>query len=207
LDTIETLLASLNLASYGTVENLIYTGIGNFTGTGNGGNNSITGQGGNDRLYGGTGNDTLLGGIGSDLLIGGAGNDWLYGNAGADTLTGGLGDDRFVFDNLSGQDRVQDFSGSTAINTANGIDHLVFDKSVFSALQWDANDRLLAGEFVSVTDLSKETTAPNAHLVYDQKLGNLYYDADLTDTVQGNIIASFGATTHPAMVLADFAAL
>lgn len=116
----------------------------------------ITGQGDDDRLFGGGGDDTLLGGGGADLLNGGSGKDSLKGGAGADALTGGLGDDRFVFDDLSGQDRVQDFSGSAAINTANGINYLVFDKSVFNALQWDANGSLLAREFVAVTDISKE---------------------------------------------------
>ena len=79
-DTIKTALASLSLANFANVENLTYTGAGNFTGTGSTSANTITG---------GVGDDTLDdGGIGgSDILIGGAGNDtYIVANAG-DTIT------------------------------------------------------------------------------------------------------------------------
>lgn len=96
-DTIRTTLASYTLGA--NVENLIYEGTGNFTGTGNGAAN---------RLEGASGNDTLNGGNGADLLVGGAGTD---------DLTGGAGADRFQWRsvNQSGRDaatadRVRDFT-------------------------------------------------------------------------------------------------
>ena len=67
-DTIRTSLTSYTLGA--NVENLIYTGTSNFTGTGNELDNAI---------------------------IGGRGNDGLTGNGGYDVMTGGLGSDRFVF--------------------------------------------------------------------------------------------------------------
>lgn len=112
---------------HASLENLTYTGLGNFVGFGNAsanvitggikadmlyglaGNDSLAGGGGNDALHGGDGNDTLSGGAGNDILEGGAGNDrlvggngadMLRGGAGRDTLVGGEGGDRFVFSAL-----------------------------------------------------------------------------------------------------------
>jgi len=101
-DTIRTALGAFSLAAanpltfaalYAHVENLAYTGSGNFTGTGNAAANRIEGNGGNDKLSGGAGNDVLVGKGGNDNLAGGAGNDTLEGGAGADTLNGGAGID------------------------------------------------------------------------------------------------------------------
>jgi Ca2+-binding RTX toxin-like protein len=79
----------------GGIEDLVYTGTANFTGTGNSAANSITG------------------GSGSDTLNGGGGNDVLDGGAGIDFLRGGSGSDTFVFHAGSAAgDRVSDFSGA-----------------------------------------------------------------------------------------------
>ncbi|MBX4865641.1 RTX toxin [Rhizobium bangladeshense] len=86
-DLIKTALSSYTLGN--NVENLLFTGSGSFSGTGNALVNTITG---------GAGNDTLDGGIGNDTLAGGAGNDTLIGGAGSDTLSGGIGDDIYVVD-------------------------------------------------------------------------------------------------------------
>src|SRR6185437_7531153 len=107
IDVEQTALLSLTLAP--NVEQLVYTGTGDFTGTGNTLNNRLTGN---------VGNDTLNGDAGNDVLDGGAGNDTLNGGAGADVFIGGLGDDTFVIDN--GADRVVELpgAGSDTIQTA-----------------------------------------------------------------------------------------
>ncbi len=69
IDTIETTLASFSLAKLTTIENLTYTGTGNFTGTGNALANTIRGGIGNDLLNGGAGADTLIGGDGNDTYV------------------------------------------------------------------------------------------------------------------------------------------
>jgi Ca2+-binding RTX toxin-like protein len=74
LDTVEVTLNSYTLTT--GLENLVFIGTGNFTGTGNDLANSMTGSIGADSLNGGTGNDTLDGGAGADSLTGGAGNDF-----------------------------------------------------------------------------------------------------------------------------------
>lgn len=104
VDTVRTTLAAHTLAS--NVENLVYTGTGNFSGTGNVDANSISGgagndildggSGGNDSLFGNDGNDTLRGQGGDDLLEGGLGDDTLDGGSGNDTMRGGSGDDTYV---------------------------------------------------------------------------------------------------------------
>lgn len=74
------------------VENLVFTGNGNFVGGGNAGNNVITGSTtGTNRLFGMDGNDTLTGGAFADSLDGGTG---------ADRMIGGRGDDGYIVDNV-----------------------------------------------------------------------------------------------------------
>ncbi|MGH8383533.1 peroxidase family protein [Pseudomonas sp.] len=122
-DTVQTSLASYTLG--GNVENLTYTGAGNFIGNGNGSNNVITAGVGNDTLNGGGGNDILTGNGGNDTLNDDAGNDQLFGGIGTDTLNGGTGDD-----SLDGGD------GADVLNGGAGNDTL---------LGGDANDTLLGG--------------------------------------------------------------
>jgi serralysin len=74
-DTVKTTLSSYTLDA--NVENLTFTGAGNFLGTGNTLNNAITG---------GTGSDTLVGGLGKDKLTGGAGADIFQFSAGDSTV-------------------------------------------------------------------------------------------------------------------------
>lgn len=116
-DVVQTTLGSYVLTD--NVEQLIFSGLGDFSGTGNGlantltggaGNDALFGLGGNDRLLGGNGNDLLDGGDGVDNLQGGSGNDTLVGGAGADTLLGGAGDDILV--GSAGNDLMDGNAGS-----------------------------------------------------------------------------------------------
>ncbi|ESQ73535.1 hypothetical protein ABAC402_18860 [Asticcacaulis sp. AC402] len=70
--------ADISFTLGANLENLVLTGIGGTSGTGNdlnnilegnSGNNALTGLGGNDQLIGGAGNDTLLGGLGNDTYV------------------------------------------------------------------------------------------------------------------------------------------
>jgi len=86
-DTIQTTLNSYSLAGIGNVENLTFTGAGDFVGTGNALNNAITGGAGNDVLDGGAGNDTMAGGLGNDTYYVNSGSDVVTEAAGAGTDT------------------------------------------------------------------------------------------------------------------------
>ncbi|WP_208109926.1 DUF5801 repeats-in-toxin domain-containing protein [Dongia mobilis] len=96
------------------VENLVQTGNGSITLTGNAQNNEIYGGVGNNTINGGDGNDYIDGGSGTDTLNGEAGNDVLFGNVSDDTLNGGADNDI-----LFGQ------AGDDTLNGGDGNDVLV----------------------------------------------------------------------------------
>ncbi|MCF4164868.1 hypothetical protein L2U69_04345 [Zavarzinia compransoris] len=111
-DTVLTPLSGHALAA--NVENLVLTGTGALTGTGNALDNMIYGSGGADTniLHGLGGDDTLLGRDQADILNGGAdgdilkgygGNDLLRGGTGADIMIGGAGDDHYYVDDAGDQ--------------------------------------------------------------------------------------------------------
>lgn len=106
-DQVNTTLNTYTLGN--NVENLTFTGTGNFLGTGNALPNVITG---------GTGNDTLSSGGGNDTLIGGSGNDTLNGGPGLDTMSGGAGDDTYSVENVG--DTVNELAneGIDQVNTS-----------------------------------------------------------------------------------------
>ncbi|MGG7576387.1 M10 family metallopeptidase C-terminal domain-containing protein [Rhizobium sp. Nf11,1] len=82
-DLIKTALSTYTLAN--NVENLLYTGSGSFTGTGNALANTIIGGAGNDTLDGGAGNDTLNGGAGNDIYVVDSASDVVNEAVGAGT--------------------------------------------------------------------------------------------------------------------------
>ncbi|MGE0798665.1 MAG: Ig-like domain-containing protein [Lautropia sp.] len=167
-DTVRTALGSLSINGVAHVENLTYTGAGNFTGHGNELANVITGGNGNDVLYGNAGDDVLIGGNGNDNLNGGAGNDRLVGGLGNDTLAGGVGADTFVFDTALGStniDRITDFVA--------GTDRIELDDAVFAGL---ATGTLSAAAFDRLGDGTDATAA--TRIVYNPATGALLFDAD-----------------------------
>ncbi|RZJ41713.1 MAG: hypothetical protein EON86_09210, partial [Brevundimonas sp.] len=101
------------------VEDLTFTGAGNFTGYGNGSDNALTGGAGDDLLIGGAGSDTLNGGSGADtavytaaaggvtadLTTGVATND---GDGSSDVLTG--------IENLTGSAFDDTLTGAAGVN-------------------------------------------------------------------------------------------
>ncbi len=80
----------------GYLEELIYTGKGNFRGEGNAFAQIIKGGALGDTLIGNGGDDTLYGLAGDDSLSGGDGNDRLDGGVGTDIMEGGAGDDTYI---------------------------------------------------------------------------------------------------------------
>lgn len=112
VDEVQTALQSLNLQA--NVENLIYTGASNFTGTGNDLANILTG---------GASDDFLSGLEGMDTLNGGAGNDLLDGGSGADMMRGGTGDDTYYVENTN--DRVRENAGEGTDTVISSVDFVL----------------------------------------------------------------------------------
>jgi len=115
VDTVETALGGFTLRA--NVENLIYTGSGNFAGIGNASANVITGGAGADTLTGGGGNDTLNGGAGNDLaVLSGLQADYtvVLEADGVYRVTDGVGG-RDGVDLLTGVERVRFSDGSTVL--------------------------------------------------------------------------------------------
>src|SRR5688572_22902854 len=129
IDVVETSLSSYALEA--NVEQLTYTGAGDFTGVGNELANTITSGAGNDALSGLGGNDTLNGGEGNNVLDGGTGTDRLAGGLGDDTyyvdVTGDVVVDAVV---SAGVDTVFSSANTYSLNqagsTAAGVENLVF---------------------------------------------------------------------------------
>ena len=142
-DSVFTSSATFSLAA--NVENLTFTGAGNFTGNGNASNNVITGNGGTDVLNGNGGADTLIGNGAVNSLNGGAGNDVLIGGAGNDVMNGGADNDIFVFADGFGNDMISQFDA----NATGGQDLLDISDLGITAATF-ATD-------VSIVDLGNDT--------------------------------------------------
>lgn len=84
---VDTVVASSSYALLDHVENLVLTGSGALSGTGNAQDNQLTGNSGNNTLWGADGNDTLDGGAGNDTLIGGLGDDTYVVDSVSDVTT------------------------------------------------------------------------------------------------------------------------
>lgn len=115
VDTVETTLGAYMLRDH--FENLVFTGAGNFTGTGNGLDNVITGGAGDDVLTGGGGNDELNGGAGNDLaVLSGLRADFTVVQEadGVYRVTDGVGG-RDGVDLMTGIERVRFSDGSTVL--------------------------------------------------------------------------------------------
>lgn len=104
-DLVQTAMNAFTLGA--NLENLTYTGTGNFAGTGNAVANTITG---------GAGNDVLDGGAGNDILIGGAGNDTYRLDVSTDRVTEAAN---------AGTDTVI-YSGSTNYTLGANVENLVY---------------------------------------------------------------------------------
>ena len=141
--------------------------------SGSAGGDVLKGGANVDVFYGLGGNDALYGGGGNDYLSGGAGNDLVSGGAGRDILRGGAGKDAFVFDSKvskANADAIKDF------NVKDDRFHL--DNAVFTKLGkkgTEANPSKINKAFFTIGDNAKDK---NDYLIYNDKTGKLYYDAD-----------------------------
>ena len=180
-DLVLTALSALTLAA--NVENLSYTGAGDFSGTGSDLANNILSGSGNDVLSGGIGNDTLNTGAGSDTLMGGNDNDSLLGGADNDSLDGGLGND--TLDGGTGDDTLAGGAGNDSyivdsvadqVNEALGAGTDTV-KTILSTFSLNANVEALTytgvGTFTGTgNDLANTITGGTGNDALDGGIGN-----------------------------------
>ncbi|WP_279595947.1 beta strand repeat-containing protein [Methylobacterium sp. J-059] len=144
-DTVLTALATYKLGS--NVEDLVYTGIDGFKGTGNTLDNLIKG---------GAGNDTLDGGAGADLLAGGGGNDTYLIESAGDRIFEQVDLADAASPDAGGIDTVLIKTGLTQYALGNFVENLTYSgTSAFQAAgnAWDntlvtgSGNDILAGGF------------------------------------------------------------
>jgi Ca2+-binding RTX toxin-like protein len=185
-DTVRTALASYVLGA--NLDNLVYTGAANFTGTGNADSNQITGGNGVDNLNGGAGADVLLGGLGNDSYTVDNAGDVVSENPGSGTdtvnssITYTLGND---LENLV-------LTGTLAINgTGNTLNNVITGNSAANTLYGlDGNDSLNGGAGIDrmVGGLGNDTyTVDNVADQTDESVG------EGTDVVNSSVTYTLGA--------------
>lgn len=150
-DTVETSVGSHLLRA--NVENLVYTGGGDFTGSGNASANAITGGAGDDTLTGAGGDDALTGGDGLDTAV-----------------MSGLQDDYTVENLGNGSYRVTDATaGRDGADLLAGVEQLRFsDGTVLSlsgAQPAPAMDAGTPGDAMVLPELSDDAFIIDAGLV------------------------------------------
>jgi predicted extracellular nuclease len=115
LDTVQTTRPGYTLGA--NVENLVFTGAGNFAGIGNSLANAITGGGGVDTLTGGGGNDLLDGGLGHDTAR-------MTGAASQYTIESLGGGQYRITDTVGGRDGVDILTGMEEVSFSDGTTSL-----------------------------------------------------------------------------------
>ncbi|WP_134495019.1 cadherin domain-containing protein [Microvirga pakistanensis] len=112
--------------------------------------------------------EAFFGGAGLDVLNGGSGNDTLGGGLGNDVLTGGTGRDAFVFNTA--------LNKSTNVDTISSFstrdDTIRLENAVFKKL---TKTGTLNKDFFATGTKAKDK---NDYIVYNNRTGALYYDAD-----------------------------
>ena len=164
---------------------------------GNSGRDHLLGLGGNDTLSGLVGNDRLDGGDGNDSIAGGDGNDTLNGGAGGDALNGGAGADQYLVANAPGS-----ANADTVIGFTSGIDKVVLDNTVFTALGGAGNFAPIDERFIAGPG---RTTGGDSgdRIVYNTTTGQLFYDADGVGPGGSQLIATLQGA--PSISASDIA--
>lgn len=117
-------------------------------------------------LTGTSGSNSLTGTSGSDRIDGRSGDDKIWGKGGNDVLVGGSGKDTFTFDtkpSSSNVDVILDFNPV--------YDTIRLNDSVFTKLKYG---QLSASSFV----VGSKALDSNDRIIYNNKTGDLFYDAD-----------------------------
>lgn len=195
----DTVRALVNYTLGANVENLVLTGSGTLTGTGNGLDNRMTGNAVANTLSGAGGDDILDGGAGIDTMIGGNGKDTYYVDNAAEVVTeqAAQGTDTVISTvNLVLAANVENLTlgGNAVSGTGNELDNIIKGNNAANTLFGGAgNDRLDglsgsdamtggAGDDTYVVNASGDTTVELANEGIDTVLSSVTFQ--LTDNVE-----------------------
>lgn len=150
----------------------------------------------NIRLTGSQYSNTITGNDGANIITALGGDDVLNGGRGRDYLSGGAGRDTFVFDSRLARnevDRVQDFNSR--------YDSIHLDNAIFTRIGSgsEARPSALKSAFFRIGTEAKDS---NDFIVYNNKTGVLYYDADGSGSRAAVQIATF--TNKAKLTVLDF---
>lgn len=126
-----------------------------------------------DHIFGLAGNDRIFGFGGDDTLSGNAGKDWLDGGSGDDVLIGGKDQDIFVFGTEPGKNNIDDLRDFSVADDTIWLDHDIFPE--LSKRGSEQSPAKLKKQYFTIGEGAK---GKHDHLIYDDKAGILYYDAD-----------------------------
>jgi len=175
---------------------VLYGGKGNDTLQGGADHDVLYGGDGLDRLYGEAGNDTLYGGPENGTLSGGEGDDTLYGYWNNDLLYGDAGNDRLF--GHTGNDTLVGGLGNDILASGEGYDAFLFDKpldrsnvdTLADFNPWADQIRLKLSVFRAIGRagfldddafwIGSKAHAASDRIIYDKKVGALFYDPDGT---------------------------
>ncbi|WP_197432335.1 beta strand repeat-containing protein, partial [Agrobacterium vitis] len=202
----DTVRASMDYTLSNNLENLVYTGSNNFTGTGNALNNTITGGAGNDTLIGKAGADTLNGGEGSDTASY-AGSAAVNVNLKTNVATGGEAEgDKFTsVENLTGSSNADTLTGNdnnNVLNGGGGNDTLAGGKGADTLNGGDGSDTANYGNSFAAIQINLVTGTHTGGDAADDTLSSIegvigsQYDDRFTSASTGTLSGGGGNDTY-----------
>jgi Ca2+-binding RTX toxin-like protein len=182
--------ASISETLSANVENLVLTGVGATSGTGNASDNQIHGNSAANVLMGLAGNDSIFANSGNDTVQGGTGSDTIHGDLGNDTLRAvdnvffvdDFAEDRFVFDTALNAFTNVDLIDKANFTAAGGEgvdDDIQLDNDIFTALLSAAGTNLGtlgAGFYFEGAGLSGSGAFDPIGIYNNTTTGQLFYN-------------------------------
>jgi Ca2+-binding RTX toxin-like protein len=151
-----------------------------------------------ENVSGSNSSDIIKGDSGKDIFKGNGGDDKLWGGSDNDTLDGGTGRDVFVFstkaNTRTNKDKIVDFKVKD--------DSFWLDNAVFTKLGkagTEIKPAQLKSSYFTIGDKAKDK---NDYIIYNDKKGVLYYDAD--GSGRGKAVEIASLSKNLAMTHKDF---
>ena len=147
-------------------------------------------------LAGNTLDNSIFGNSAANQINGGAGNDHLYGGLGKDLLAGSTGKDIFVLNTKASSSNVDKIVDFVVRDDTIQLDNAIFKKLGSGS---EAAPKKLSSSFFNIGTKADDR---NDYLIYNNKNGYLYYDADGSGSGKAVLIATLSKNLK--MTSSDF---